>query len=917
MFVRCVGLVAGILFLALGVASAPPGASPWQSTEIVTFTDFDNLEFLPGGGGTPVRLMAKEPKPGDKPGGVRLDRDGTPLPDGAIARLGTLKLRGCYAPMAYTPDGKYFVCSSGLPRVGVAFFEPETSRRAFDLGAGSSGSCLQFSPDGKRLTCPVGGIDNPVWDLEHRKQLFTFEGSQAGFSADSSRLITISYQAKGQCRVLDSTSGRLLAEHPLEANITWAEVLPCGTKIVFRDTKIVSKDKTANQIVLFDLTKKTRIAAFACAEGRGTTVSPDGKTLAVADGEGVRLLELATGKELRHWKQRSDSRAVFSADGKRLAWSGYDNTLGIAYPWVTEVAGGPPRRLGLPTNDFSPPCFTPDGKALVVLEAGRVPEWRDVTTGKAIRPLPAHAGGVWQVRALADGKHLLSRDHNRSLVWDHFAAKLIRRYPDDLPEGEIALHQTNPFDFMMTVHAASGTLRLRDIVSGRELLKLEGNHGFVGRPADPVAIARDGKTAALVSKDYYIRIYDLTTGKLRRKFDPEAAVWNVELSDDGRFMEWVVQRRIGDKRGDGPFYLDTHSGKERADGQPFTTKPRDYWTSSYPEEFRKRLSDAKLVDAQGKPIDPKGAHRVFAIQASPDGRYLALSYTLPDTDNFGQRQSGSGLWDAATGKPLTHLKLKRGTLRFSADSRLLFNATMEGAIEAWEIATGQKRLNLQGHLPCEIGCLVFLQDGHSLVSGGADTQILLWDLTGRAPDGVWRAVQHPPEKQRALWDVLAATDAAQAHRAIWELVADPAGSVSFLAQHLPPTPAANAKLVDRLIDDLNSPVFATRTRATAELAKQGEAVLPFLRHARKNATSLEQARRLQPLLDDLDRLNLTGDRLRAARAVEVLESLDTAAARKVLENLATGFAEARLTREAEGALRRLQSRRESQKAKGE
>ena len=855
-------------------------------------------------GWTSVDLQAKEPKP---PAVVRLDHDGAPLPAGAIARLGTLKLRGCYTPMAYTPDGKYFVCDSGLPGVGVAFFEPETGRRVFDLGTGSSGSFLQFSPDGKRLACPVGGDDQPVWDVEQRKQLFTFEGSHAGFSADSLRLITVSCEGKGHCRVLDSTSGKLVAEHPLEAQlIMWAAVLPCGTKIVFREVK--DKD-SANQMVLFDLAKKARIAVFACAEGRWTTVSPDGKTLAVADGEGVRLLELATGKELRRWKQRSDSHAVFSADGKRLAWSGFDNVRGIAFPWLVEVAGGDPRRLGLPTNHFSAPCFTPDGKALVVLEAGGVPEWRDLETGKAIRPLPAHNGSVREIRALADGKHLLSRDHNRSLLWDHFAGKLIRRYPDDLPAGEFVLHQTNPFDFMMTVHDDSGILRLRDIVSGRELLKLEGTDGFDRWPWGRLAIARDGKTAALVSKDYYIRIYDLTTGKLRRKFNPgEEAVGHVDLSDDGRYMKFG-----------GPFVLDTHTGKKRADVQLFATKPRDYWTSSYPEEFQKRLSDAKLVDALGKPIDLKWENRVFTIQASPDGRYLALSYLLPDNGDdgkVGQRQSGAGLWDVATGKPLTHVKLKRGTLRFSTDSRLLYNATREGAIDAWEIGTGQKRLNLQGHLPCEIGCLLFLPDRRTLATGGGDTQILLWDLTGRAPDGVWRAVQHAPEKQRALWDTLAANDAAQAHRAIWELSADPAGSVSFLAHHVSPAPKADAKLVGQLIGDLNSQVFATRTRASAELARQGEAALPFLRHARKNAGSLEQSRRLQALLDNHDRLDLAGDRLRAVRTVEILESIDTAGARKLLENLATGFADARLTKEAQGALRRLESRRVGQKSPG-
>jgi WD40 repeat protein len=860
--------------------------------------------FLAGAG------EVQQPRPRAGTSNCRLDGDGAPLPAGAIARLGTLKFRGCYDPMAYTPDGKYFVCATGSYRVGVAFFESETGRRAFELGGGSSGWRLHFSADGKRLACSVpGSHHNPVWDTNHRKELFKYEASQAGFSADGSRLITVSYYGKGHCRVLDSTSGKLLQEHPLQARqIAWAEVLPCGTKIIFleTDTKPKGKDKAAPAIVLFDLAKKARVATFACAEGRWASVSPDGKTLAVASGSGVRLLDLATGTELQHWKRRSDSRAVFSADGKRLAWSGYDNDLGIAYPWLVDVAGGPPRRLGLATNNFSAPCFTPDGKALVVLCDGNVPEWRDVETGREINPLAAHSGSVWQVRELSDGKHLTSRDHNRLLVWDHFAGKLIRRYPDDLPSGETALDQRNAFDFMMTVHDASGTLRLRDIVTGRELLKLEGNDGFVGRPAEPLAISADGKTAALVSKDYYIRIYDLVTGKVRHKVDPDAAVWNVELSDDGRTMEWTVQRLVSDKRSEGPFVLDTQAGKIRDDGKHLRAdQPRDHWTSSDGEVFWQRLRDAKLVDAEGQPIDKNWKNEVHAIQSSPDGRYLALSFTFPETGNIGQRESGAALWDRATGKPLTHLTLQRGMLRFSADGRVLFNGTLDGAIEVWELATGQKRLNLQGHLPGEIHRLLVLQNGRSLASCGSDTQVLLWDLTGRAPDGVWRSVQHSPEKQRALWDVLAAKDAAAGHRAIWELIADPAGSVAFLAKHLRPFAAADAKRVVPLIDDLDSPVFETRAHATAELAKLGEAALPFLRVAQKKPSSLEQSRRLQTLVDDLDRFDLTGDRLRAVRAVEVLHSIGTDAARKVVENWATGFADARLTRESQAALQRL------------
>src|SRR5262249_27868980 len=182
--------------------------------------------------GTQVSLQAQEPL--GKSSRTRVDGDGIPLPEGAIARLGTLTLRGCHEPITYTPDGKYFVCNSGFPRWEIPFFEPETGRRAFALGAVSSGSRMQFSPDGRRLACATfGSYHNPAWDVDSRKQLFKFEASQAGFSADSSRLITVSYYGKGHCRVLDSTSGRLLAEYSLEAQINWAEVFPDGMKIVY------------------------------------------------------------------------------------------------------------------------------------------------------------------------------------------------------------------------------------------------------------------------------------------------------------------------------------------------------------------------------------------------------------------------------------------------------------------------------------------------------------------------------------------------------------------------------------------------------------------------------------------------------------------------------------------------------------
>jgi hypothetical protein len=62
------------------------------------------------------------------------------------------------------------------------------------------------------------------------------------------------------------------------------------------------------------------------------------------------------------------------------------------------------------------------------------------------------------------------------------------------------------------------------------------------------------------------------------------------------------------------------------------------------------------------------------------------------------------------------------------------------------------------------------------------------------------------------------------------------------------------------------------------------------------------------LLETLDRHALPTETLQAVRAVEALEHIGTPEARKLLETLATGAPEARQTRDAKAALRRLEGR---------
>src|SRR5262249_36543614 len=149
---------------------------------------------------------------------------------------------------------------------------------------------------------------------------------------------------------------------------------------------------------------------------------------------------------------------------------------------------------------------------------------------------------------------------------------------------------------------------------------------------------------------------------------------------------------------------------------------------------------------------------LFGVSYSPDSRFLAMEIR-------GQ-QHAVRVWEVATGRLLKHLNpspVWGGHPFFSADGRILF--TPYGRItQLWEVAPGQERCRLEGHLGNKVSSLLPTSDGRMLFSGGDDTQVLAWDLAGRRGAAKASAAQI-----QAGWDALAGADARAAFRAVWAL----------------------------------------------------------------------------------------------------------------------------------------------------
>jgi WD40 repeat protein len=479
---------------------------------------------------------------------------------------------------------------------------------------------------------------------------------------------------------------------------------------------------------------------------------------------------------------------------------------------------------------------------------------KSATTGSlklspADRILTRHLGGACGLTFSADGKIVVSAGLRGDLRLLHVeSGKVIRELP-----GHRAIVRCVRFSPDGTLLASAGQepeILLWDVATGK-LLRRIGKHvgGLYW-----FTFSADGKTLASGGFDERVGLWDVATGREIRSWSAHTRVaYAVAFSPDGKILATG-----GDRQGTIRFW-DVATGKERGS-----------W------------------EAHGQ--------CVYALTYSPDGKLLAS----------GGGDDTACLWEVATGKLLRRLPGHTGgvvRVQFPADGRTLLTASYQRTIHLWETRTGLEIRRFGDHSGFVWG-LAYSPMGWSVSSAGSDCAVVLWDLHTLAPrDG--KAVG--PDELERWWRDLAGSDAGKALAAVEGLCTAGAAQVlPFLEKRLAPAtpPQVDPQSLARLIQDLDSPRYAAREKATRTLKQLGRAAGPALRQALSHPPSLEARRRLEPLVDILDRQQLSPDQMRSVRVVKVLEDSPAPAARKLLEKLAAGFAEDPLTQEAVTALRR-------------
>jgi RNA polymerase sigma factor (sigma-70 family) len=795
---------------------------------------------------------------------VRRDRYGDPLPKDALARLGTVRWRhGVMAfALAYSPDGKTIV-TAGVGRA-LVLWNAATGKELRAFGGNAQPRDVAFSPDGKMIATSRGA--GQLWDAATGKMLRELKSRQTwinalAFAPDSKTLATA--EGDGAVRLWDPISG--VEKRSIDCSQGEVEAVAYSP-----DGATLASGSNDGVIRLWDPAIGKERRRFAAAKKKICSLffSPDGRQLACGSNEDLpRLWDVATGREIRAFGDAKQGRLVtlaFSPDGKLLA-SGYlDGTFRL---WDT-ASGEEKRHWQAGWSAARSVAFSPDGKTLAtaVLWDGGIRLW-DVATGRERDSSEDHHGLITELRFAANKKTLISVGFDRTvLCWD-LATQTPQRmltWTTDSFNGFALSPDGNTL--AASSYKTSG-IWLWDVRTGKSA-KLPGMPSNYPKQKPTIAFSPDGRFMASGNTDEaIIHIWDVPQRKEVRQIKGSGipnrlAGMRLLFSPDGKMLACGTLGPGGEVK----LHLwDVSSGKE-----------------------------LQLFDNQGNGISPDAF--------SPDGKVLATAQSLPKSGGASVR-----LFYMATGKELSRHNghTGSGAVAFSPDGKLVVSGggnEEDNFVDVWEAATGRLIRRFDGHHSW-VSAVTFAADGLTLASAAGDSTILLWDITGRQKEGKLRHTALTPPQLESCWKDLAHEDAAKAYDAVSALVAAPEQAVPFLKKHLSPVPRQDAKIVARLIADLDSDDFVVRQRAAEELRKFGDTVASDLRKALDRKPSLEIRRRLQQLLEQSR--DWTAERLRDHRAIKALEHIGTRPAKEVLQHLSTGVPESLRTEEAKAALGRL------------
>jgi WD40 repeat protein len=567
-------------------------------------------------------------------------------------------------------------------------------------------------------------------------------------------------------------------------------------------------------------------------------------------------------------------------------------------------------------------ALTADGSYLVLARQSEgTLSFLDATTGDHIRDFPGLPAHGLHVLAIDPTRKYLAAavaGHHHGLsclrLWDLKSGKELTSAPT-LQSAITLAGPTADARHVVTV-ALNGTVQLWERAAGKPVKQLQ---VFRGDPSS-VALSLDGKTLACFDQQGAFQLLDLPACKPRLAHAGVGPtnIGRVALSPDGRILAMVDMKKrnvlLRDGRS-GEILCEIGTDSEPEDMQ-FTRDGRlltlangkfHLWNTAGGKKFWQSVNP--FMNDREPAFQHAGGIMYRALAVSPDGWWLAASVS---DARFSPTLRKLCVWEAVSGQLLLEtasLAHAVGTITFAPDGLTLvtgsgmFGVGVDRSATFWDLGSGQMLGKVNGHSG-SVTSVTFALDDRTVFTGDTDGTVLVWDAAALPRARLPLPRKLTPGDLEILWANLAGSDVGKAYRAILTMSAGGQDSVAFLQGRLEQARGLSEAELQQAIADLNDERYAVRARASALLATQGDYAAQVLRgKLQDEGITLEMRRRIELLLPKLERFTPPSPpELRALRALVVLERIGNAQARKLVEQLAGGSPQARLTRQAQAVL---------------
>ncbi len=597
------------------------------------------------------------------------DRLGDALPDGAVQRLGTLRLRGGIGDLGYLPDGRALIAYGA----NVEIWDLTAGERVlYEKVIPGPIRCIDVSTDGRAVLLAGGDGNVYEWDTVDNTVLHSFPTGQ-------SNLRTARYSPDGARVLATGGSPPTLKEFELGTGRELASM-------------------TGNKLYSF---------GQGIYDAQGTAAFVDGGYS--GDNPILAHYDLVTGKLLHEWHNDYYSHArslALSPDGKRVligsrtmaaeyAMDGYERLqqfTGHQGAAVTAVAY----------------CNEPD-RLLTGSRDGSIRLWNRAKPEVLLRWCP-HAANCTHICVSPDGRRVLSYGDGMvvesdistglpTLAWDRHTQAV--GAVAVLPDGQRAVSASS-----------DATLRLWDITTGEGLAVIEG--ATLG--AFAVAVNPDGSRAVAGCKDGVVREFSLPDGELLRELRGHLGyVRAVAYTPDGRRLLSGADDgriRVWGHDGDQPLHvMREHRGGVlslaiTADGQRALSAGRDgtvrLWNLETAEILRTLAGHRGWVQAVCVADD--GEH---AFSSGRDGRILQWNLVTGEVE----AEIVQGSWVRA--------------LALAPGGGFIYAGGDDNAITCWDLTSRASVATARGHM-ASVASLALTPDGEHVISASQDSTLLVW-----------------------------------------------------------------------------------------------------------------------------------------------------------------------------------------------